>query len=226
MNRSVVLVLSLLVSLTGSSWAQEEGSVVAALRCVNCDDPELLAGLQPIDPEATSHVCSLQVALEVAPDGRVVDAYALVEAPPLCERRAIAWARATRWSVDGGAPVTANLPLEFEIQRTIRPRCLNACDPERIFDEIRRNPQRFQAWREEAGRPAPGEKGFRCETTMGLRIDDEGRVIDTKILDGDRNPDCLTVFRRWAEGTRWSPAYDRGEPVVVWIAQPFSIRTD
>lgn len=222
MNRSVVLVLALLAWLPGSSWAQEEESVAAAVRCVNCDDPELLAWLQPLDPEAPRFTCALTMALTIEADGLVAEAYPLeAEVPPLCERRATLWARATRWTVERGAPVTANLPLEFEIQQAIAPRCLEGCDPNAVLDELRRAGDR-----EGGERPAYARQGFRCETTLGLRIDEEGRVTDTDVRSGSRNRDCVQVFQRWAERSRWSAAYNRGVPVVVWIAQPISIQTD
>lgn len=219
MVRVVALAIAV---LSLSPWLARGQEVAASPRCVNCDDPELLAWLQPLDPEAERYVCALEVQLEIEADGRVVAADPVDEAPLLCERRATQWALATRWELpEGAAPLVAVLPLEFEIQHSIKPRCLERCDPNRVLEELR-----LAAEREDAEGPSYARRGFRCETTIGLRIDEEGRVTDTDVLSGSRERDCVRVLRRWAERSRWSPAYNRGAPVVVWIAQPASISTD
>lgn len=210
MVRTVALVVVLLSLAPGPGRAQEDGTILS-VQCLNCEDPELLAWLQPLDPEADRFTCSLKMALTIEADGVVVEAYPLEEElPPLCEQRASLWSGATRWSVERG-PIAVNLPLEFEIQQTIEPKCLEGCDFQRVLDELRR-----------AGSI---RGGLECETVMGIQIDTEGRVIDTSVLDGDRDQACVFGLSRWARSTRWSTAYNRGEPVVVWIRQRLRVET-
>jgi hypothetical protein len=45
------------------------------------------------------------------------------------------------------------------------------------------------------------------------------------ILDSSGHPPCDQAVQRWAMSTSWSVAYNRDQPVIVWIAQPISITT-
>ena len=205
MLRAATLVVACLPFLAVPTWAQQEGALGASLKCSNCDDPELLAWLQPLDPEAERFTCSLEVALEIEPDGEVVDAHPIDRAPGLCEERATRWALATRWDVEGREPVTLVRPLEFEIRRKIPPECVERCDyrdvHQAVLHEVR------------------DQRGFHCRTRMGFRIGTDGRVFESTVYEGDTDPVCLRGFRMWARSSRWSIAHYEGDPVPVWVSQ-------
>lgn len=224
MVRVVALTIAILSLAPGLARGQEEGARVASPRCVNCDDPELLAWLQPLDPEAETYVCSLRLQLRIEADGQVAAADPVDETPLLCEQRATHWAAATRWEVpESAAPIEARLPLEFEIQKTIRPRCVERCDVQSILAEMdrMRNPRASR----EGGYESVLAPGFHCEPELGIRIDETGEILDVQIREGGDNVDCARVARRWADSTRWTPAFSDGEPVTVWIAQRLRIST-
>lgn len=208
--------------LVPTSSAAQDGTPVP--RCINCDDPELLVWLQPLDPEAERYLCSLTLEIEIVGDGTVTAAEAGDSAPPLCELRAIHWASATRWEIPESAPspTRARLPLEFEIESLVTPRCIEGCDTGRMFEHLRRIAERREIVTHPDRDVGPGPN---CETQVGLQIDQTGRVTDTKILEVQGDPDCRRVALLWAEDTRWSIAYARGVPVTVWVAQPITIST-
>lgn len=91
---------------------------------------------------------------------------------------------------------------------TERPRCRSGCAPEEI---VRHVP------------PVARRAGLACEMTVGIRIDREGNVTATDLLAPSGRAVCDAAVRAWAAETRWSPAFNRDEPVVVWIAQPVQI---
>jgi TonB family protein len=64
-----------------------------------------------------------------------------------------------------------------------------------------------------------------CSLTMGIRIDTSGEVTATDLLKSSGNAACDTAAREWAKTTRWSTAYNRDQPVIVWISQPLTIET-
>lgn len=83
------------------------------------------------------------------------------------------------------------------------PTCLEGCSPEAVM----------------AAFTALGMETPSCHAVVGLRISDSGEVTATDILKtgGAR---CDEGVRRWAAGTRWSPAERDGAKVEAWIAQP------
>ncbi|MDX1623310.1 MAG: energy transducer TonB [Gemmatimonadota bacterium] len=93
---------------------------------------------------------------------------------------------------------------------TVAPKCQN-CDPD---DIVRHIP------------PILKKSGFTCRMTVGIRIDTGGRVTATDVLQSSGNPTCDAAVQKWATGTRWSTAYNRDTPVVVWIAQPVRVELD
>jgi len=60
---------------------------------------------------------------------------------------------------------------------------------------------------------------------MGMRIDTSGNVTATDLLRSSGNSACDTAAQQWAKTTRWSTAYNRDQPVVVWISQRLVIET-
>lgn len=91
---------------------------------------------------------------------------------------------------------------------TVKPRCTNGCSSD---DLLRHVP------------PVLKKAGVSCRLTVGIRIDEEGRVTATDILRSSGLPACDESVSRWALETRWSTAYNRDQPVVVWIAQPVTV---
>jgi TonB family protein len=67
--------------------------------------------------------------------------------------------------------------------------------------------------------------GVSCSLTVGIRIDTSGTVTATDLLASSENDACDTAAREWAKTTRWSTAYNRDQPVIVWISQPLTIET-
>ncbi|HET6342860.1 MAG TPA: energy transducer TonB [Gemmatimonadota bacterium] len=94
---------------------------------------------------------------------------------------------------------------------TVRPRCLERCDP---GDVLRHLPMQLRA----AGRV--------CDLRLGLRIDTDGRVTQTRILSSSDHPACDRAVEEWGATTRWTTAYNRDVPVEVWIALPVEVRTE
>ncbi len=116
------------------------------------------------------------------------------------------------------APViqTAPMPVAPEVSETsfvftpytVKPKCLTGCTPKELLS--------FYP-------PLSKKAGISCDVKVGLRIDLSGRVTNTMILDSSGHPPCDQAVQRWAMSTSWSVAYNRDQPVVVWIAQPINI---
>jgi protein TonB len=93
---------------------------------------------------------------------------------------------------------------------TVKPKCSSRCSPEDIL--------RFVP-------PLLKRSGVQCELTVGIHIDTAGNVTATDLLKSSGNQGCDRAAQEWARTTRWTTAYNRDEPVRVWIAQPVSIQT-
>jgi len=94
---------------------------------------------------------------------------------------------------------------------TERPRCRAGCAPEEIVRQVP---------------PVVRRAGLTCEMTVGIRIDTEGNVTATDLLAPSGRAVCDAAVKTWAAETKWTPALNRDEPVVVWIAQPVRIVVD
>lgn len=92
---------------------------------------------------------------------------------------------------------------------TVKPKCRSGCTPEEI---VKRIPQPFR------------RAGFSCELTMGIRIDTAGRVTATDVLRPSGYSACDAAVADWALTTSWTVAYNRDQPVAVWIAQPVQVQ--
>jgi TonB family protein len=116
------------------------------------------------------------------------------------------------------APVmhTAPMPVAPEVSETsfvftpytVKPKCLTGCTPKELLS--------FYP-------PLSKKAGISCDLRVGLRIDLTGNVTNTMILDSSGHAPCDQAVQRWAMSTSWSVAYNRDQPVIVWIAQPISI---
>jgi hypothetical protein len=93
---------------------------------------------------------------------------------------------------------------------TVKPGCLAGCAAEDILRHVP---------------PMLKRSGVSCSLTMGIRIDTSGNVTATDLLASSGNDACDTAAQQWAKTTRWSTAYNRDQPVVVWISQPLTIET-
>lgn len=93
---------------------------------------------------------------------------------------------------------------------TVKPRCNRGCSAEDILRNVP---------------PLLRRSGVACELTVGIRIDTSGNVTATDLLKSSGNAACDQAAQQWARTTRWTTAYNRDQPVVVWIAQPVSITT-
>ena len=94
---------------------------------------------------------------------------------------------------------------------TVKPKCQRGCA---AADILRNVP------------PLLRRSGVSCDLTVGIRIDTSGNVTATDLLKSSGNSACDQAAQQWARTTRWSTAYNRDQPVVVWIAQPVSITTE
>ncbi len=97
------------------------------------------------------------------------------------------------------------------VPRTDEPRCRENCSGQAILEHI------------------PGslrQAGVSCTLVLGLRIDTSGRVTATEILRSSENAACDRAAESWARTTVWTSAYNRDEPVTVWVAQPIEVRTE
>lgn len=117
------------------------------------------------------------------------------------------------------APVSSPPPvlaLEPEVDEvsfaftpyTVKPSCKTGCAPKdlmRFYPSILR------------------DTGIACNVTIGIRIDTAGNVTATDVLKSSGHTMCDASVRRWAETTTWTVAYNRDQPVVVWVAQPIEI---
>lgn len=93
---------------------------------------------------------------------------------------------------------------------TVKPRCRKGCAAEDVVAHIP---------------PILRKVGLDCSVKVGIRIDVEGRVLATDLLESSGNPACDAGVREWAMTTSWTTAYNRDQPVVVWIAQPVQLVT-
>ena len=93
---------------------------------------------------------------------------------------------------------------------TVKPKCVTGCSPEELL--------RFYP-------PLSKKAGISCKVRVGLRIDTTGTVTNTMILDSSGHRPCDESVQRWAMSTSWTVAYNRDQPVTVWISQPISITT-
>jgi TonB family protein len=93
---------------------------------------------------------------------------------------------------------------------TVTPMCQSGCTPE---DILRHVPSILK------------RSGVSCSLTMGIRIDTSGNVTATELLRSSGNVACDAAAQQWAKTTHWSTAYNRDQPVVVWISQPLVIET-
>lgn len=91
---------------------------------------------------------------------------------------------------------------------TVRPKCRSNCAPEDIVRNIPKVARRA---------------GLTCELTVGIKVDRSGSVTAIDLLKPSGSVVCDTAVRRWAAETTWTVAYNRDEPVVVWIAQPVQV---
>jgi TonB family protein len=94
---------------------------------------------------------------------------------------------------------------------TIKPACIRACDEDDLQRYI---PVNLKGVR------------FVCSITVGIRIDTEGNVTATDILTSSGFSGCDQAAEAWARSTKWTPAYNNGQAVVVWIAQPLTMTTE
>lgn len=206
-----VLLAALAVVGVESARAQVAGEASERPRCLNCSDPSLLELLRPASEEDTTG-CRLEVEVVIEEDGSVSLAATGSEAPELCRLLAETWASRTRWELPPDLPTSAvTIPLEFAIDRMMKPRCVANCSTREILEEVDRS--------------TAAREGLDCEVAVGLRIDLDGAVTATDMIEGSPAAACNRIARRWAERTVWTPAYSKGQPVVVWISQPLTFRT-
>lgn len=94
---------------------------------------------------------------------------------------------------------------------TVAPRCRGGCGGEAILSRL----------------PAALRRaGVSCSLTVGLKVDPAGAVAATDLLRSSGNAACDRAALEWARETSWTTAYNRDQPVTVWIAQPVTIRTE
>jgi TonB family protein len=94
---------------------------------------------------------------------------------------------------------------------TVKPKCETSCTADDILRHIP---------------PLLQKSGVQCDLAVGLRIDTSGNVTATQILKSSGNQSCDSAAEKWAKTTSWTTAYNRDQPVVVWISQPVSITTN
>ncbi len=93
---------------------------------------------------------------------------------------------------------------------TVKPKCKTSCTADDILRHIP---------------PLLQKSGVQCDLAVGLRIDTAGNVTATQILKSSGTQGCDTAAEKWAATTSWTTAFNRDQPVVVWISQPVSIKT-
>ena len=96
-------------------------------------------------------------------------------------------------------------PGDF-VPLTVVPRLLNR-------DEVLRSLQRFYP-------PILMQAGIGGTTIVWLRIDEEGRVIETRIKQGSGHEAFDKAALDVATRARFSPAYNRDTKVKVWVELP------
>ena len=66
--------------------------------------------------------------------------------------------------------------------------------------------------------------GIEGTVTVQARIDENGDVIDTRILIPLGNSGCNEAAVAAIKSVKWKPAQADGKPIVVWIAVPVRFR--
>lgn len=169
---------------------------------VPADDLLVLDLVDPIPPppEERARPAEPVLAEEPVDEAITIAPTEIVENPPPVE----------------GPPVpdppaaTAGASYGF-VPHTVRPRCLEGCSTDAILARL----------------PAPARRaGLACEVVVGIRIETSGAVTATQVLSSSGSAACEAATTAWARETRWSPAYNRDQPVAVWIAQPVTIRSE
>jgi len=109
-------------------------------------------------------------------------------------------------------PETAEVGNTFTFTPyTVKPKCETNCTAKDILRHIP---------------PLLQKSGVQCELAVGLRIDTSGNVTATQILKSSGQQGCDSAAEKWAKTTSWTTAFNRDQPVVVWISQPVSIKTE
>ena len=224
-RRGALLPIGLLLSsglavggLPSAASAQD-----APPRCRNCDEAETVEILMPADSAGETHECALTLQLSIDEEGEADLARDPEGGSPLCAARAREWVERTRWepATRGGrsAAVEVSLPLSFMLDREVAPRCVEGCDAEdilRALDQVATIPERRY------GERVPSSR-LDCALRVGLRLERTGEVTESRIESGGDGGVCDRAARRWAERTRWTPAYTDGVPVDVWFVQTVTI---
>jgi TonB family protein len=108
-------------------------------------------------------------------------------------------------------PETAEVGNTFTFTPyTVKPKCETNCTADDILRHIP---------------PLLQKSGVQCDLAVGLRIDTSGNVTATQILKSSGQQGCDAAAEKWAKTTSWTTAFNRDQPVVVWISQPVSIKT-
>ena len=109
-------------------------------------------------------------------------------------------------------PETAEVGNTFTFTPyTVKPKCETNCTAKDILRHIP---------------PLLQKSGVQCDLAVGLRIDTSGNVTATQILKSSGQQGCDSAAEKWAKTTSWTTAFNRDQPVVVWISQPVSIKTE
>lgn len=117
-------------------------------------------------------------------------------------------------SGEPGAPPPAPKPVEPSRESftftpyTVKPKCRTGCTPEEIVGHIP---------------PILRKAGIDCDLTVGIRIDIAGHVTATDVIRPSGMSACDIAVSEWAHTTSWTVAYNRDQPVAVWIAQPVHV---
>jgi TonB-like protein len=91
---------------------------------------------------------------------------------------------------------------------TVEPRCVDRCSGGDLLAHV---PDSLRG------------AGITCRVLVGLHVSTEGRVTDTEILRFSGGGACNEAVEAWARTTRWTSAFNKGEPVAVWIAHPVDV---
>ncbi|HUP19028.1 MAG TPA: hypothetical protein VM778_03640 [Gemmatimonadota bacterium] len=140
----------------------------------------------------------------------VVGSEETVEELTIAETSIVAYQTVSEAPVAGPPPAPAvqeERPGFAFTPYTVKPRCRENCEPERIVEHVRvlRLP------------------GAECSLVVGIRIDLQGRVTATDVLRSSGVPACDAGVVEWALTTAWTTAYNRDQAVEVWIAQPVEL---
>ena len=188
-------------------------------RCLNCEDEELAALLRPSSDDVETVACEIELVLRIDEAGEASAVGARKGALPLCALVGSEWSSRTRWepALREGVPTPVEVAhaLSFSLDRDVKPRCLVRCSVDDLMNAVR-----------SLGGNVPG---MNCSVELSLRVDVDGTVTVTDTdtaRNGDGDVRCERLFRRWAVGTRWVPAYLDGQPTVVEIKQRVTARTN